>query len=184
MSEAEPPTFRYHPDPVASGSATPSDRPCEVCGHPAGIAYHGPIYGRQVEVLCLRCIADGAAATALAEGGGLAEFTDVGWGVPDDVPLSVLDAVSHRTPGFVGWQQERWMYHCGDAAAYLGRAGHARLREHPEALEMVLHENDEFGWTPDRSREYAEALREDGDAVAYLFRCVHCQRYLAYTDMS
>ena len=184
VTDPDVPEFKYHPDPLATGSASRSDAECGLCGLPANLAYDGPVYGRQTDVLCLRCIADGTAARSLALGDLHAEFTDVGWGVPDDVPDSVLEIVSQRTPGFRGWQQEHWLYHCGDAAAFLGRVGHSRLLEHPDALDMVLHENDEYGWTPEQSREYAEALTDDGEANAYLFRCLHCGRDLAYTDMS
>lgn len=86
------PTFSYHPDPVATGSAEPS-----------------------AEVLCLRCIADGRAAAALGVAeDDPAELVDAGWGVPDEVPPEVVVEVSQRTPGYIAWQQERWLYHCAD----------------------------------------------------------------------
>ncbi len=40
----------------------------------------------------------------------------------------VIDEVSGRTPGFSGWQQERWLVHCGDACAFLGPAGRTEIR--------------------------------------------------------
>ncbi len=184
MSRPTGSSFRYHPDPLGTGFALLDDTPCEICGEACGVRYDGPIYGRRVDSLCLACIASGAAARTLAVGQHRAKFTDVGWGVPDDVPSEVLEEVSQRTPGFRGWQQEHWLYHCGDAAAFLGRAGYDRLVEHPDALAMALHENDEFGWTEERSQAYVEALTADGEANAYLFQCLHCGRSLAYTDMS
>jgi len=59
------------------------------------------------------CIADGSFAARFD-----ATFTD-------DAPLSSLDAqivdeVTRRTPGYSAWQQEQWMTHCDDAAAFLG----------------------------------------------------------------
>ncbi|OIJ65019.1 hypothetical protein WN71_025805 [Streptomyces mangrovisoli] len=54
--------------------------------------------------------------------------------VPDDVPWSVVEEITRRTPGFAGWQQEAWLYHCGDGAAFLGPAGYSELEAHPEAL--------------------------------------------------
>ena len=60
-------------------------------------------------------IADGTAAERFD-----AEFTDVGTHVPDDVPREVLEQIARRTPGFSGWQQEHWLYHCGDGAAFEG----------------------------------------------------------------
>ena len=184
MSDPSTPAFRYHPDPIGTGSARVDDRPCEICGVFRGVIYDGPIYGRQADALCLQCIATGDAANALAVQQRPAEFTDIGLEVPDDVPFAVREEVSQRTPGFRGWQQEHWLYHCGDAAAFVGRVGYDRLAELPDALAMVLRENEEFGWTAEQSRAYAESLTADGDSNAYLFRCLHCRTALAYTDMS
>jgi uncharacterized protein CbrC (UPF0167 family) len=39
---------------------------------------------------------------------------------PTDVPREVLEQIARRTPGFSGWQQEHWLYHCGDGAAFEG----------------------------------------------------------------
>lgn len=113
-----------------------------------------------------------------------AEFTDVGCGMPDDVPAEVLVEVAKRTPGFAGWQQERWLYHCGDGAAFLGRAGYPELKDLPDALDDVRQENIEFGWSDAEIGEYQQNLDAEGEATAYLFRCRHCSRHLAYTDMS
>lgn len=181
MTDEALPTFRYHPDPVATGSVDRSSTPCRVCGLVREAVYVGPVLSREEvgDEICTWCIADGRASAALG-----AEFTDVGWGVPDDIPAKVTDEIAKRTPGFVGWQQEHWLYHCSDGAAFLGRAGFEELREHPDAIEMLLREHDEFGWTPEKSKAYVEALHRDGDATAYLFRCLHCDRHIAYSDMS
>jgi uncharacterized protein CbrC (UPF0167 family) len=112
-----------------------SDELCDVCSRQASLRYEGPVFGRQPDILCLRCIADGTAAISLGlPDGSPAEFTDVGWGVPDDVPQAVFQEVSQRTPGFIGWQAERWMYHCADAAAFLGRVGWDEVRHLPDAV--------------------------------------------------
>ena len=42
--------------------------------------------------------------------------------MPPGVPPEVLDELATRTVGFAGWQREHWMYHCNDAAAFLGLA--------------------------------------------------------------
>src|SRR5262245_61615527 len=64
---AEPlPSFRYHPDPVASRSIEPSDAVCEACNLARGWRYVGSVYGPQdVEHVCPWCIADGTAAELL-----------------------------------------------------------------------------------------------------------------------
>lgn len=181
MTEDPLPDFRYHPDPRRTGSVEVSDTSCVVCGAARGTIYVGPVYAVEeyVDEICPWCIADGTAAAKLD-----AEFTDVGWGVPDGVPASVTHEIATRTPGFLAWQQEHWLYHCGDGAAFLGRVGYTDLQAFPDALEMLLHENDEYGWTAEQSTAYVESLRADGDATAYLFKCNLCGRHLAYSDMS
>jgi uncharacterized protein CbrC (UPF0167 family) len=112
------PEFPYHPDPRKTGSVVPSHAPCTVCGHVYGLAYVGPVFADLDEfegALCPWCIADGSAAARLGF-----EFTDVGDDVPPNVPGRVLDEITERTPGFSGWQQEHWLYHCGDGAAFIG----------------------------------------------------------------
>lgn len=179
------PRFRYLPDPVGTGSAVRSDEACDVCNRPAGLKYTGPVYGRQPEVLCLRCIADGTAAVSLGlPDGSQAEFTDVGWGVPDDVPKAVLEEISQRTPGFIGWQQEHWLYHCADAAAFLGRVGWDDVRHLPDALASLRAELAQLGVDASAADEQVAAMHRDGDLTGYLFRCLHCGTHLAYSDAS
>jgi uncharacterized protein len=116
----ELPAFRYHPDPLATGSIQASDGVCVCCKRARGFVYTGPVYAEDDldDVLCPWCIADGSAHERFdAE---FADADDVGGG--SDVPRNVVDEVAFRTPGFTGWQQERWKTHCGDAAAYLGQA--------------------------------------------------------------
>ena len=171
------PSFRYHPDPVATGEVITGDAPCRCCGRHRGFIYTGPVYSADevVEELCLWCIADGSAATLFE-----AEFTDV-LNVPDDVPRPVLTEVLTRTPGFSGWQQEHWMFHCADAAAYLGKVGYEDLLTVPEALEMVQQDIARPGLTG-KFDDYLRALSATGEATAYLFRCLHCGTHLAYCD--
>jgi uncharacterized protein CbrC (UPF0167 family) len=169
------PHFRYHPDPLGTGSVEESAATCECCGLARGFAYAGPVYGDAV--ICPWCIADGRAARQLG-----AEFTDVGADVPDEVPPPVLEEVSWRTPGFTSFQQDHWLYHCADACAFLGRAGFAQLSEHAGALESLRADLDGLGWDDDEIDAFLDALDADGSACAYLFRCVHCGTHLAYCD--
>ena len=146
-----------------------------------GYVYIGPVYAIEKlrEELCPWCIADGSAAAKFD-----AEFTDVGVGVPDDVPAEVVEHVARRTPGFSGWQQEQWLYHCGDGAAFLGVVGREELDPFPEALEDLRGDHDGSGWTAAEVEDYLSALDKDGQPRAYLFRCRHCGRHLAYSDFS
>jgi uncharacterized protein CbrC (UPF0167 family) len=131
-----------------------------------------------VESLCPWCVADGSAAKRFD-----ADYTDV-LDVPDGVSAEVIEQVTKRTPGFSGWQQEHWMFHCEDAAAFLGVVGRRELEPYPDALEMLRHEHAEYGWPEERVEEYIAGLDRDGQPTAYLFKCRHCGRHLAYSDFT
>ena len=175
------PTFRYHPDPIATTSIVVSTNGCRRCGERRGYVYAGPVYADAEldDALCPWCIADGSAAREFD-----AEFTDPdgvgGYGTWDSVPPEIVEEVSQRTPGFTAWQQERWWTHCADAAMFLGRAGRRELEERwPEAVPALMAEAglEGTGW-----REYAAQLDADGSPTAYVFQCRHCGQLGGYSD--
>lgn len=175
------PDFRYHPDPVGTGSVVAAEVACAGCEQRRPYTYTGPVYAEEelAAALCPWCIADGTAASRFD-----AQFTDVSWAVPDDVPETATDEVLHRTPGFSGWQQERWLHHCGDAAAFLGAVGAAEVADLPDALEALRNEHSAGGWPADQIDSYLAALATDGPPTAYLFRCLACGVHLAYSDFT
>lgn len=177
----ELPSFKYHPDPLSTGSVIESDRLCLSCRRTRGYVYVGPVFAVNEldEELCPWCIADGSAAQRFN-----AVFTDVGLGVPPDVPRYVTEEVARRTPGFVGWQQEHWLYHCGDAAAFLGRVGFHQLELLPDATEALQREARLLDLTDGQAEAHVRSLHADGDFTAYLFRCLACGIHLAYSDSS
>ena len=93
-----------------------------------------------------------------------------------NLPDVVAEEVDQRTPGFIAWQTERWLTHCGDAAAFLGRVGWDRLKDLPDATEAVLADGCD--------ESTLQLITKDGDLSAYLFRCLHCGVHLAYADAS
>ncbi|MFP5580131.1 MAG: CbrC family protein [Acidimicrobiia bacterium] len=173
------PSFRYHPDPIATGSIVASDRECEVCHRSRGFVYQGPFFAVEaVESICPWCIADGSAA-AQFDG----EFTDlhhIGW---NNVPDETRDEVLRRTPGFAGWQQETWMAHCDDAAMFLGRAGSGDLRRlGPDAIDAIKSPLRDSRWSEEDLDRYIDALDAEGEPTAYVFRCRRCASFLGYSD--
>ena len=122
-------------------------------------------------------MADGSAAKAFG-----AEFADTG--TLDDVPKAVLEELAKRTPGFMAWQQERWLCCCDDAAAYLGRAGAAELAGElagaRPAVERWLRQ--ECGLASGEVGRTIAGMGKDREPTAYVFRCLHCAAYLAYSD--
>lgn len=159
----ELPVFRYHPDPVTSGSITRTTVACAVCERPRGWKY-----GATDPAVCPWCLADGSAAASLEWG----LYADI----DGDLNAEIVREVAQRTPWFVSWQQARWLDHCDDAAAFIAPVGWEQLRDKPTAVRRLVAD----GW-PEHALEYLDA---DGDLVAYLFRCLHCGEYLAYADAS
>lgn len=184
MSTDPLPIFRYHPDPVGTGSIEASGTRCVACGQARGYVYTGPVYAVEEyeSEICPWCIADGNAHIRLD-----CEFVvreDVGdRGHWSDVSDAVKDEVAYRTPGFCGWQQARWFTHCGDAACFLGRVGHRDLLElGPEAIEAI---RVELGWEDGPQwQSYLRSLDQDEDPTAYAFRCRHCGTIGGYSDFT
>ena len=182
MSDEKLPEFRYHPDPIATGSIEQSNATCVCCGRARGYIYAGPVYAVKEydRRICPWCIADGTAHAKLD-----ASFHDEagvgGYGDWDDVPEEVIEEIAHRTPGFTGWQQEQWWTHCGDAAQFIGRAGHDELVDAgPQAIEAI---RENTGLPPGEEwDEFFDALDKDGSPTAYLFRCSKCGQIGGYQD--
>jgi uncharacterized protein len=178
---AEPPAFRYHPDPIETGSVVPSETVCICCERARGSVYTGPVYAEDelADAVCRWCIADGSAHERFD-----AEFTDtacvgLGW---EPVPEDVVEEVAYRTPGFTGWQQERWAAHCGDAAAYLGQADASdlsgRWADAVPAIRADVEITDE-DWQAVFS---TFAKGPTASPTAYVFRCLHCNALIGYWD--
>jgi uncharacterized protein CbrC (UPF0167 family) len=98
------------------------------------------------------------------------------------VPAAVLEDLARRTPGFSAWQQERWLFHCGDGCAYLGAIGWEQLVQHPDARAAVEHQVSGWGLDADDVEAFVGSLDPDGASTAYLFRCLTCGTHLAYAD--
>jgi uncharacterized protein len=179
----ELPTFKYHPNPLATGSIGPSENRCVACGLARGFIYKGQPYAEEelIDVICPWCIADGTAHEKFD-----AEFTDIDgvgdYGRWDAVTTAIAEEVAYRTPGFIGWQQERWFTHCADAAEFLGLVGHAELVGHgPAAISAI---KEEIAFEGDEWDEYFESLDRNGEPSAYLFKCRHCRTFGGYSDFT
>ena len=94
------------------------------------------------------------------------------------------NTIGARTPGYEAWQQGQWLTCCDDAAAFLGSAGSAELkRQFPGAVAAVTEYVEEnYGLDGDELEEFVGSLSKEDQPTAYLFRCPHCNRYLAYVD--
>ena len=175
------PIFKYFPDPIADGVVKESNLACRCCKRRRGYIYTGPAYAlaEYEEAFCPWCIASGSAAAmfdvAFTDSAGIG-----GYGAWERVPDHVIQELVTRTPGFNGWQSEQWFPHCGDAAAYLGRAGHDELKgEWSGAVESIRARYRGEHWDA-----YFPLLDREGECTAYVFRCLHCGQLGGYSDWS
>jgi uncharacterized protein CbrC (UPF0167 family) len=183
MDDQSPlPVFKYHPDPLATGSVKEAaDTPCLGCNRIRGYIYSGAVFTEKNFILednlCPWCIADGTAAKRFG-----ATFNYAG--MMEDVSPEVRQEIEERTPGFNGWQQETWLACCNDGAAFLGVVGAKELkRDFPEAIPAVKkHIKDDYDLSGADLQEFFDGLTKDDEPSAYLFRCLHCKSYLAYAD--
>jgi len=174
------PSFRYHPDPVGTGSVTASDAECVVCGERRGFIYAGPVYaeGDYEDAVCPWCIADGSASESL--GATFVDSEAFAVGTPDEV----VTEISERTPGYSAWQGEEWPACCNDATAFLGPVGIAEIRAKHRQLEgfvlsYIIYTLNISGGAATR---FLESISRDGSPTAYLFQCLHCGEPQVHVD--
>lgn len=175
------PAFRYHPDPVSTGSVAASGAICVCCQQARGFIYVGPVYAPEdyEDCVCPWCIADGSASERLD-----ASFGDEagigGYGDWDVVPSNVIEEIALRTPGIISWQQAQWWTHCGDAGEFLGPMGHSQLESlGPDAVKSI---QINAGVVESDWEQFYRALDKDRGPTAYLFRCRHCGIHGGYWD--
>ena len=163
------PTFRYHPEPLASGAVEPSNIECVCCNRKRGFIYVGPVYAERDlnDLLCPWCISDGSAAHQF----------DAGFA--DDRPLRksnlaehIIEEVNRRTPAFNAWQQEQWYAHCSDACAFHGDASVEEIANASEATKAAWRE--EFSLTEEDWSLITKDYLPHGYQAFYKFVCLHC----------
>lgn len=174
------PTFRYHPDPVASGSVEASANKCVCCKKVRGFIYTGPAYGEEEldEALCPWCIADGSAYKKFD-----ATFVD-SEAFDDDTPEELMNAICERTPGFNAWQTEKWPSCCGEPAAFVSPAGADDIRTKFPRLEgtLMMYIVHQMGISGGAATRMLSSLKRDQSPTAFVFKCLHCDGMPAYVD--
>ena len=119
------PKFRYHPDPLETGSFIEGEvKICPCCGKESNTYYvKSPYAVDDVDYLCPVCISNGE-ATKKYDADFIQDVDD------DFVPdKEKRDELFYRTPGYLSWQGEYWLYCCNDYCAYLGSVGTKELKE-------------------------------------------------------
>lgn len=179
MTDEALPHFRYHPDPIRTGVVEASSGVCACCGQARGFVYTGPVYGEEEldDRLCPWCIADGSAAANLG-----ASFADDWALVRAGVAREIVEEVNLRTPGFVSWQSEEWLSHCGDACAFHGDISKAELVGLSGAVVGPVRQA--HGMSDQEWQDLVGGYEPGGDPALYKFVCLHCGSILLGMDYS
>lgn len=170
------PTFKYHPDPLATGAFIKGEPcKCECCCKDTEIWYRSPFYSiEKVKCLCPECIANGYAAKKFN-----GEFQD-SYSVDEVSDESKLDELVHRTPGYRGWQQEYWPAHCDDYCAFIGYVGWDDLVRRGIDKEIEDAYGTEInGWDINLLKQN---MKNGGGMQGYLFKCLHCGQHRLLID--
>lgn len=167
------PRFKYHPDPLSTGSFEEGEEKiCPCCGNKSKVYYSSfPYCTEDVEYICPTCISNGEAAKKF----DAIFVNNAEWhGEPDK---EKDDELFRRTPGYLSWQGEHWLSCCDDYCAYIGTVGTRELKAMYIAEEVIAEyeERDEFA-------DVEEYLVKDGSMCGYLFKCLHCGKYHLYVD--
>jgi uncharacterized protein CbrC (UPF0167 family) len=170
------PTFKYHPDPFATGVLKRGRAACACCGQKRGYVYTGPIYAiDEVAPVCPWCVADGGVERRFA-----ARFNDDHQLRAAGLSEQIVREVACRTPGFFALQQVQWLACCNDACEYRGIIPLAEFRR-----------LDAEDWAPVAERSYwplrmlQDFLNCDEPDIGvefHRFVCRHCSK--AHFDMS
>jgi uncharacterized protein CbrC (UPF0167 family) len=164
------PSFRYHPDPIATGSIKPSSVACICCGQARGYIYAASTYCRDSirEQLCPWCIADGSASERYD-----AMFCDDHPLTKAGLAADIIAEVTRRTPGYVSWQGESWLSCCNDACEFHGDVSREELRSlSGAALDCLIAGT---GWTAAQCAKLAQHYQPGGSPAIYKFVCRHCK---------
>lgn len=167
------PRFRFHPDPVASGSVAQSRAQCARCGQRRGFTYTSTLYAHEnVQGLCPWCIADGSAARQFG-----ASFVDGEPLVRAGIAPDLIDEVCHRTPGFATFQTEVWQACCGLPGVFSGAL---------DAEGMTGLTDDELEWlaVPSWQRDLWRAMDPTRTGIAvFVFVCETCGKRRLWADI-
>lgn len=175
----ELPDFKYHPDPIGTGSIEKSENECLCCGVKRGYIYTASVYSvlDLDDSICPWCIADGSAAKKFD-----ASFTDDANLFNAGIPTAIILEVTSRTPGYISWQSEYWESHCEDACEFHGDASKDDIKELDSEAISRLSDNlglDESDW-----KSFYKQYSTGGDPAIYKFKCRHCHKLIYNGDWS
>lgn len=170
------PIFKYHPDPLATGSIIESNAMCHCCEQSKGYIYISNVYAEEDldNKICPWCIADGSAAQKFD-----ATFSESIALEQAGISKEIIVEVTTRTPGYVTWQPEFWLSHCNDACVFLGDAS-------KDDVLRIANENTKVIRWEDISEEVMKEIainyQPKESPAFYKFQCLHCNKILYTMD--
>jgi uncharacterized protein len=91
-----------------------------------------------------------------------------------------LDELLHRTPNYLGWQQEQWLVHCGKPCAFIANVGWAEIESLVKELKDDIQKiKSDFGLSVEELKGF---LSSDGSLAGYLFKCIQCHQHRFTVD--
>jgi uncharacterized protein len=176
------PEFKYHKKPLTSGVFIESEDECSVCGMKNKYRYDGPIFSEEEieSAICPECIKNGKAREKFQ-----LEFVDrrsIGdngrW---ENVGEEIKDIICFNTPGFYGYQHEKWWTHCKDAAVFLGSFNGYELKGQVlDDMENLLLKDGDL--TRNNARKLILKCNNDSGPYLFLFQCLKCDVFGGYVD--
>lgn len=177
MAVDELPSFRFHPDPVATGAVRSSDSSCRCCGQARGFVV-GHVYAEEAldEAVCPWCVANGTAAREF--GATFVQYLEGG------VSASDADEVLNRTPGYESWQGEYWLVHCRVPMVYYGDLAKDELRSLASDIRDRFVSENEYLFEDEPWPAVVRSYEPGGQMGLYKFACSACGTFRLGCDFA
>lgn len=172
----ELPRFKYNPDPINAKVIKKNKTHCPVYDKEKEYVFVGPFYSvEEIEGICPWCIHDGSASKKFD-----GDFFDAA-SLESVENNAYIDELVHRTPGYIGWQQESWLSHCGDFCAFIDYVGWEEIKDIANDLvEDIEKIKRRMRLTQE---EFEKSMVNGGSHQGYLFRCLKCGKYRLTSDL-
>ena len=198
------PYFKYHPDPISTGSIKKSNRTCESCEEQRGFIYTGSFYSKHsLNDICPWCIASGFAADKY-DGSFISQidlvqvidtrepkrgmskfflslFSVNGSNSDKSLRANWREELFYRTPGFSSYQEEIWLSCCDTPCEFRGLATVDDFRKISEEEKLRLFQNSSV------CAEYLEELQEGENETKhdyyFKFVCASCNEIRFLEDL-
>ena len=172
------PHFKYHPDPIKTGTfKTDEVVRCNCCGKKTDIYYsfYSDAKSKRVNV-SPDCVHNGNAYATFGD-----DINNIRYGeeCADFMDKSKIEELTRCTPGYIFMQDGEWLYHCGDFCAFIGCVGWNDIEQMGIADEIKTYIYETYF---SKAEKIIDSLINSYTVTLYLFRCLHCGKYLLNYD--